>query len=115
MLSLNSAANAKFAIYGQYAQAHAGTDFDGSQLMQVWDDLKASGASESLEVLYSFMLTTTSVFNPAYAAHSVPVSLLIFALSVMPQGSWQGLTPDDNSQAVNICNVRKSLAVRKPT
>ena len=46
MASLNLAADAKFGIYGQYAQAHSGVPFDGSQLMQVWDDLKESGASE---------------------------------------------------------------------
>lgn len=27
----------------------------------------------------------------------------------MPTGGWQGLTQDDNSQAVNICNVMKQF------
>jgi len=44
MAQLNQAASATFGTYGQYSQAQSGTLFDGSQLLQVMDDLKASGA-----------------------------------------------------------------------
>jgi len=44
MAQLNSAWGGNAATYGWYAQAHSGTPFDGSQLLQVMDDLKASGA-----------------------------------------------------------------------
>lgn len=41
MASINSALGLKSAAYGWYAQAHSGTTFDGSQLLQVMDDVKA--------------------------------------------------------------------------
>jgi hypothetical protein len=41
---LVSPTNSRHATFGQYAQAHSGTLFDGGQLMQVMDDLKESGA-----------------------------------------------------------------------
>jgi len=77
MSQLNSAVGGSFGTYGYYAQAQSGSSFDGSQLLAVIDDVKASGA----------------IFEPA----------------VMPTGGWQGLTSDDNSQAVNICNVMKQF------
>lgn len=41
---LVSSTGGKHATFGQYAQAKSGTTFDGSQLLQVMDDLKSSGA-----------------------------------------------------------------------
>lgn len=42
--NLVSTLDKKHAYFGQYAQAQSGSTFDGSQLLQVMDDLKASGA-----------------------------------------------------------------------
>jgi len=44
MAELNSWTNSKSAFYGYYAQAQSGKTFDGSQLLSVIDDVKASGA-----------------------------------------------------------------------
>ena len=44
MAEIDSWTNAKSAFYGYYAQAQSGTTFDGSQLLAVLDDVKASGA-----------------------------------------------------------------------
>ena len=44
MAQLNAMTNTKSAFYGYYAQARSGTTFDGSQLLAVIDDVKASGA-----------------------------------------------------------------------
>lgn len=44
MAELNSWTNSKSAFYGYYAQAQSGSTFDGSQLLAVIDDVKASGA-----------------------------------------------------------------------
>jgi len=44
MAELNKAMGAKAATYGWYAQAQSGTAFDGSQLLAIIDDVKASGA-----------------------------------------------------------------------
>jgi hypothetical protein len=44
MAQINSWTNSKSAFYGYYAQARSGSTFDGSQLLAVLDDVKASGA-----------------------------------------------------------------------
>lgn len=44
MVDINSWISTKSAFYGWYAQAQSGTTFDGSQLLAVLDDVKASGA-----------------------------------------------------------------------
>jgi len=44
MAQINSWTNSQSAFYGYYAQARSGTTFDGSQLLSVMDDVKASGA-----------------------------------------------------------------------
>lgn len=44
MSEINSWTNSKSAFYGYYAQAQSGKTFDGSQLLAVIDDVKASGA-----------------------------------------------------------------------
>lgn len=41
MAQLNSDLGTKSSAYGFYAQAHSGTTFDGSQLLNVIDDVKA--------------------------------------------------------------------------
>uniref|UniRef100_A0A0S1MK75 GH26 domain-containing protein n=1 Tax=Phakopsora pachyrhizi TaxID=170000 RepID=A0A0S1MK75_PHAPC len=80
MAQLNAAIRGKSAVYGWYSQAKSGVPFDGSQLLDVIDDVKASN----------------SVFQPA----------------VMPIGGWQGLTAQDNSQAIAIANVMKTFTDR---
>lgn len=44
MSQINEWIDGKSAFYGYYAQAHSGTTFDGSQLLSVLNDVKASGA-----------------------------------------------------------------------
>lgn len=44
MAALNSALGIKSSFYGWYAQLNNEVPWDGSQLTQVMDDLKASGA-----------------------------------------------------------------------
>lgn len=44
MAQINQALGMKSATYGRYAQTHAGILFDGSQLLEVLDDVVASGA-----------------------------------------------------------------------
>lgn len=77
MAQLNAAIGGRSAVYGWYSQAISGTPYDGSQLLAVIDDVKASGC----------------VFQPA----------------VMPVKGWQGLTSEDNSQAVAIAKVMKKF------
>lgn len=73
LTSLNKVLPAKSAWYGRYAQVSKGKTFDGSQLYQVLDDVKANGA--------------------------------ILQASVMPYGTWEGLTEGDNHNAVAIAKV----------
>lgn len=77
MADIDGALNIKSAAQGWYAQAHAGTLFDGSQLTSRMDQIVAHGG----------------LFQPA----------------VMPIGGWKGLTYDDDSQAVAICQVMKKF------
>lgn len=77
MAQLNSILPAKSAFYGRYAQVSNGKTFDGSQIYQMMDDIKSSGA--------------------------------ILQASIMPYGTWYGLTESDNRNAVAIAKVCRDI------